>query len=95
MENEIDLVKNLFRGKFEDLFPRPGGVNSIVQTVVLDVKPYYSEKTELLSIKQHFTSGAHRSPDHRQILVLSVHTDGRAVCKYGGAAQSWVWHFDE
>jgi hypothetical protein len=87
--------RKIFRGKFEDLFPRPGGVNSIVQTVVLDVKPYYSEKTELLSIKQHFTSGAHRSPDHRQILVLSVHTDGRAVCKYGGAAQSWVWHFDE
>ena len=87
--------RRIFRGKFDELFPRPGGVNSIVQTLVLDVKPYYSEKTEMLTIKQHFTDGGRLSPKNRQILVLSVHTDGRATCKYGGAAQSWLWHFDE
>ncbi len=80
--------------KFEQLFPRETDVVSFVQGFVVDLKSYYSDKTEILSVKCEFSGGQH-SPERQQIACLTVHPNGKAICKNGGSPFNWIWNFTQ
>lgn len=79
---------------FDELFPRENNVNSFIQGFVVDLKSYYSDKTEILSVKCEF-SGGETSPANTQIVCLTVHPNGKAVCKSGGSPFNWIWNFTQ
>ena len=88
------LIKNkMFKGAFEDIFPSSDTEISLIQTFVLDLKNYLSEKTEHLSIKALFAGQT--SPKNCQIVVLSVHTNGKAICQKGEGEFEWNWSFEQ
>ena len=66
---------------------------SIVQALILDLGHLESQKTEVLSLKMRF--GADRSQADTQIVCVSVHTNGRAVCRSAGAQYEWDWKFNQ
>ena len=80
--------------RFDELFPRETGVRSLIQGFVVDLKPYYSDKTEILSVKCEF-SGGELSPERTQIACITVHPNGKAVCKSGGTPFNWIWNFTQ
>lgn len=82
-----------FSGSFEQLFPPADDVYSIVQGLVLDLGHLESQKTEVLTLKMRF--GTDRSTEDNQIICLSVHTNGRAICKSAGAQYEWDWKFNQ
>ncbi|MDP2788425.1 MAG: hypothetical protein Q8O46_00015, partial [bacterium] len=87
------LVQNrIFKGTFEELFPKAAGDISLLQTFVIDLKDYMSAKSERLNFKSYF-SGA-TSPPHYQIVVISVHTNGNVTCKASKDSQ-WTWTFNQ
>ena len=82
-----------FSGTFEQLFPPADDVYSIVQGLVLDLGHLESQKTEVLTLKMRF--GTERSKEDVQIVCLSVHTNGRAICRSAGAQYEWDWKFNQ
>lgn len=82
-----------FSGTFEQLFPPGDDVYSIVQSLILDLGHLESQKTEVLTLKMRF--GAAKSQKDIQIVCLSVHTNGRAVCRSAGAQYEWDWKFNQ
>ena len=85
------LKKNLLVNcSFEDLFPRETDTFSLIQAFVLDVKEQMSDKMEKLTIQHEF---AHTpSPKKQQVVCISVHPNGRAICRSQGPFR-WVWEF--
>ena len=75
---------------FEELFPRDHGTFSLVQAFVLDVKEQMSDKMEKLTIQHEFTRNS--SPKKQQVVCISVHPNGRAICRSQGPFR-WVWEF--
>ena len=82
-----------FSGSFDQLFPPGDNVYSIVQTLVLDLGHLESQKTEVLAIKMRFSERP--SVAHTQVVCLSVHPNGRAVCRSAGAQYEWDWKFNQ
>jgi hypothetical protein len=85
------LKKNLIINcSFEELFPRASDTFSLIQGFVLDVKEQMSDKMEKLTIQHEF---AHTpSPKKHQVVCISVHPNGRAICRSQGGFR-WVWEF--
>lgn len=81
---------NMINCRFEDLFPRKTDTYSMIQAFVLDVKEQMSDKMEKLTIQHEFAS--HPSPKKMQIVCISVHPNGRAICRSQGPFR-WVWEF--
>ena len=79
---------------YSEMFPREAGVSSLIQAFVIDLKSYYSDKTEILSVKCEFSAGQ-TSPERNQIACITVHQNGRAVCKNGGTPFNWIWNFTQ
>ena len=82
--------------KFEDMFPRSyaGDGNydqSLIQVLIYDLSNQLSQKTELLKISNCF-GGGQTSPIQHQVLVISVHDNGKAICKKMGESR-WHWEF--
>ena len=82
--------------KFEDFFPRsfPGNGNvdeSLIQILVYDLSNHLSQKTEMLKITNSF-GGGNTSPVQLQIMVITVHDNGKVVCKKLSESR-WQWEF--
>jgi hypothetical protein len=91
-------LKNLraFAGEFDDLFPRYEAQRSLVQGFVFDLKDYMSSNTEHLNIQCEFAGpGAVTSPANTQIVVFSVHRNGRATCQQADHPFSYIWNFTQ
>ena len=84
--------KNMFVGSFDDFFSVEATSQSIIQILPLDLKHLESVKTERLTLELKF-SGARLSPAAQQILCLSVHTNGRAICSADKGVHDWKWEF--
>ena len=82
----------MFVGTMDDLFSNELLNQSIVQIIPLDLKHLDSAKTERLSVELKFAN-ADLSPTGYQILVLSVHTNRRAVCSADKNVHDWKWDF--
>ena len=85
-------ANHMFVGTMDDLFSNELLNQSIVQIIPLDLKHLDSAKTERLSVELKFAN-ADLSPTGYQILVLSVHTNGRAVCSADKNVHDWKWDF--
>lgn len=79
---------------FEELFPRDTDIQSLIQGFVIDLKDHYSDKIEQLTVKAEF-GGGQNSPANIQIVVMTVHPNGRATCKSGTSPYSWIWNFSQ
>jgi hypothetical protein len=91
-------LKNLraFAGEFDDLFPRYEAQRSWVQGFVFDLKDYMSSNTEHLNIQCEFAGpGAVTSPANTQMVVFSVHPNGRATCQQADHPFSYIWNFTQ
>ena len=75
---------------FEEMFSRTDTTFSMVQSFVLDVKEQMSDKMEKLTIQHEFTRNS--SPKKQQVICISVHPNGRAICRSQGPFR-WVWEF--
>ena len=81
----------MFAGTFEEFFSGEAGTQSLIQMLPLDLKHLDSVKRERLTVEMEFSADA--SPAHQQILVLSVHNNGRAVCSADKTVHDWKWEF--
>jgi len=85
------LIQNrMINCSFEDFFPRKEDTFSLIQAFVLDVKEQMSDKMEKLTIQHEFTRNS--SPKKQQVVCISVHPNGRAICRSQGPFR-WVWEF--
>lgn len=84
--------------RFEDFFPRSFDGNedqSLIQCFVFELSNMLSDKTEILSVNCQFAAGQ-TSPAEMQILVITVHPTGEAVCTNQGTTNyQWHWKFVE
>ena len=85
-------ANSIFAGTFEDLFGHERISQSLVQILPVDLGHLDSAKTERLTVELKFNT-ANLSPAGQQILVLSVHTNGRAVCSADKTVHDWKWQF--
>ena len=85
-------ANRMFVGSFDDLFSAEVGSQSLIQILPIDLKHLDSTKTERLSVAMTF-AGANNSPDNIQLLVLSVHPNGRGVCAADRSVHDWKWEF--
>jgi hypothetical protein len=76
---------------FNELFPREDGTYSIIQSFVFDVHKQRSEKIEKLTLMHEFASNA--SPKKIQVVCISVHPNGEAICRMEGGSFKYVWDF--
>jgi hypothetical protein len=76
---------------FEELFPRAEGTYSINQCFVFDVHKQRSEKIEKLTLMHEFA--ANSSPKKIQVVCISVHPNGEAICRMEGGSFKYVWDF--
>ena len=83
---------NMFVGTYDELFSNEPASQSIIQILPIDLKHLDSTKTERLTVELKF-SNADLSPAGHQILCLSVHTNGRAVCSADPNVHDWKWEF--
>ena len=83
---------NMFAGTMDDLFGNETDSQSIIQIIPLELKHLESTKTERLSVELKFAN-ADLSPVGIQLLVLSVHNNGRAVCSADKSVHDWKWEF--
>jgi len=87
------LRKNrMINCSYEQLFPREKGVYSVIQGFVLDVQDSMSDKIELLTIQHEFATTS-SSPAKQQVVCISVHPNGRAICRSGTTQYEWIWDF--
>ena len=87
------LISNrMFAGSFDDIFSAEPDSQSIVQLLPIDLRHLDSAKTERLTVEMNFATATH-SPANTQILVLSVHSNGRAVCSADKDVHDWKWDF--
>ena len=77
---------------FEQLFPKEAVNYSVIQALVMDLRNNSSRKVESLVLRMEF-AGANRSPEHQQIVVLSVHPTGQLQCSLDNSTGRWLWNF--
>jgi len=76
---------------FNELFPREAGTYSLIQCFVFDVHKQRSDKIEKLTLMHEFASNA--SPKKIQVVCISVHPNGEAICRMEGGSFKYVWDF--
>ena len=88
------LVENrLTRATFDEFFPKDDDEHSLIQSFLVDVRSYMSDKTQLLRVGCEFAAGQ-SSPKNMQIVVISIHPNGSAnVRRIGDSNFSWEWEF--
>ena len=86
------VQKRLTSDKFSDFFPRSSTESSYVQAFVIDLRNSVSAKNETLTVRCEF-AGGDLSPKNTQIVVLSVHPNGRASCSLNKNAFNYFWQF--
>lgn len=90
---KLNLTNNL---EYEDIFPNdPNDDNntSLVQCLVFDVRHLMLDKIQLLRIGMEF-SGNQQSPAEHQVVVISIHPNGRAnVRNVSSDGTEWHWEF--
>jgi hypothetical protein len=64
----------------------------MIQALVVDLRNHSSQKMESLVLRMEF-SGNNRSPQHQQIVVLSVHPTGQLQCALDTNTGRWIWNF--
>lgn len=86
-----------FSGTFEQLFPRYADDVSLVQGFVIDLKDYMSPNTEYLNVQCEFAGvgAGNGSPARTQIIVISVHPNGKATCEQAQNPFSYLWKFTQ
>ena len=86
-----------FSGSYEQLFPRYTDEASLVQVFVLDLKDYMSPNTEYLNLTCEFAGpgAANGSPEKQQIVVITVHPNGKATCQQAENPFSYIWKFTQ
>ena len=77
---------------FEQWFPKNAAEYSVIQALVIDLRNTSSQKMETLVLRMEF-SGNNRSPQHQQIVVLSVHPTGQLQCSMDNNTGRWIWNF--
>ena len=77
---------------FEQWFPKNAAEYSVIQALVIDLRNTSSQKMETLVLRMEF-SGNNRSPQHQQIVVLSVHPTGQLQCSMDNNTGRWIWTF--
>jgi len=87
---EYAINSRMLNCSFEELFPRNTDTYSLIQGFVLDVKEQMSDKMEKLTIHHEFSRNS--SPKKQQVVCISVHPNGRAICRSQGPFR-WVWEF--
>ena len=86
-------ARKWFPGTFDDLFPRSSAVQPFNQILLADLRDQMSDKAELLNVRASFTAGT-SSPEHTQIVVISVHSTGEVTCRHGGGASHYDWRWE-
>jgi len=77
---------------FGDFFPLDPDDTALNQLFCLELKNHMSANTENLVVQCEFAAGA-TSPEHLQILLITVHPNGLAICRSGSTNYSWIWEF--
>jgi hypothetical protein len=79
---------------FEDFFPK-AAKRALNQVFVLDVANQESSKAEILTLSCEF-SGTNKSPKDLQVVCISVHQNGKAICHAGDdVTTNWSWEFKQ
>jgi hypothetical protein len=79
---------------FDDFFPKRNK-KALNQIFVLDVANQESQKAELLTVSCEF-SGTNKSPKDLQVVCISVHQNGKAICHAGDdVTTNWYWEFKQ
>ena len=90
------LVKNrMTTASFDDWFPRGTAATgfSVMQGILMDMRGMASDKIEQLTVRCVFGSTAiAQSPVNTQIVVLSAHPNGKAVCQ-ASDPYNYTWQF--
>lgn len=77
---------------FHDFFPLDPDTIALNQLLCLELKNHMSANTEHLTVQCEFAAGT-ASPEHQQILLITVHPNGVAICRSGSTNYSWIWEF--
>jgi hypothetical protein len=85
-------------GSYDDWFPRGTAATgrSLIQALVVDLRPYSSQKVERFRITCQFGAGQNQaSPKDTVILLITVHPNGQAVCQYSttNSLHNYNWQF--
>jgi len=87
--------KRLVNYTFAELWPEQGRGQSLVQELVVDTRHLLSDKVQTLKITMQF-GGEAVSPTNTQIIVTSIHPNGRATCKNLSSDRcNWEWTFHQ
>lgn len=89
---KLNLTSNF---SYEDLFPRSAEAaqRSLVQYLAFDCRHLILDKIQLLKVAMDFSNDA-QSPDDYQIVVVSIHPNGRAnVTNLSPHGIEWHWEF--
>ena len=89
---KLNLTDNF---TFEELFPsnNAAGHRSLIQYLLFDLRHLMLDKIQLLRIGMEF-SNADQSPVDHQIVVVSIHPNGRAnVINLSKEGIEWNWEF--
>lgn len=85
--------KRMFRGSFDDLFPANADDDSLLQTFVVDLEDKMSDKIEQLKVDIHY--GSNQSKPNLQLLLITVHCNGRAIVYNNSPIEcDWVWRIE-
>lgn len=92
----FDYLKDrkIFPGTFDQLFPQSETDISTLQTFIYDLHHQMSPKIEILNIQCTFGQGEN-SPSDTQIMCISVHQTGKAVCAYNSPSSDYIWTFNQ
>lgn len=77
--------------RMDQIFPR--GETSVNGVLLYDLRHFMSSKSEILKIRLEFAAGS-TSPANQQLVLLSVHPNGRAICQSGGSTNDLQWKIE-
>lgn len=77
--------------RMDQIFPRDEVcVNGVL---LYDLRHFMSSKSEILKVRLEFAAGE-ASPKEQQLVLLSVHPNGRAICQSGGTRNDLQWQIE-
>jgi hypothetical protein len=81
---------------FDQIFPSDPTEQSLIQVFLLDLRSKMSDKLETLEVSCHFAAGK-ESPKDLNVVVISVHPNGRAVCFLADSKLDYhyLWQFSQ
>jgi len=73
------VAHRMTNASYDQFFPSDPKERSLIQVFPLDLRSRMSDKVESLEVSCHFAAGK-SSPKDVNVVVISVHPNGRAVC---------------